>query len=290
MTAKDHLPASPPALGPTERLPALGGLPPWGRQVLLLSAGGLLVDGVLHGLQGGGAWLGLGALAGGWIWMAKGQLSRSLPLRPKTVESWNERCQALLSQFDQLDPNPQQADGRAAALADLLKQKARQELRVALVSSIPPEPTHLPAFQAALRGPWPLRLLVSEPLPSSSSRWRWSDTFASCDALIFHLRPPLIAADLRWLDALPVNLPLWLLVEVGAHPAPETCLMDIQSQWPGMNPSRLLVWSGEPDLEAIKADGPLLVAKAAEAERLQWGAFLQEALSWLRQQNQGGPI
>ncbi|MFN5464583.1 MAG: DUF697 domain-containing protein [Cyanobacteriota bacterium] len=461
MTAKDHLPASPPALGPTERLPALGGLPPWGRQVLLLSAGGLLVDGVLHGLQGGGAWLGLGALAGGWIWMAKGQLSRSLPLRPKTVESWNERCQALLSQFDQLDPNPQQADGRAAALADLLKQKARQELRVALVSSIPPEPTHLPAFQAALRGPWPLQLLVSEPLPSSSSRWRWSDAFASCDALIFHLRPPLIAADLRWLDALPVNLPLWLLVEVGAHPAPETCLMDIQSQWPGMNPSRLLVWSGEPDqlsnsltpiaqwlahegaqlpqttlcrslehlhgswqtdlerlrrvqwrqlqqrtqwlvaagvlltpamsldllvlsvanglmlrdmarlwgctwtleqlqaaalqvgkatlalgivewstqafaaafklegttwlvggtlqalsaayltrvighamadlmarnvgvsepdLEAIKAEVPLLVAKAAEAERLQWGAFLQEALSWLRQQNQGGPI
>ncbi|MFN9530400.1 MAG: YcjF family protein, partial [Cyanobacteriota bacterium] len=46
----------------------------------------------------------------------------------------------------------------------------------------------------------------------------------------------------------------------------------------------------EPDLEAIKAEVPLLVAKAAEAERLQWGAFLQEALSWLRQQNQGGPI
>jgi hypothetical protein len=44
----------------------------------------------------------------------------------------------------------------------------------------------------------------------------------------------------------------------------------------------------EPDLEAIKAEAPLLVARAAEAERLQWGVFLQEARGWLRQQAQGG--
>jgi hypothetical protein len=42
----------------------------------------------------------------------------------------------------------------------------------------------------------------------------------------------------------------------------------------------------EPDLEAIKAEAPLLVAKAAEAERLNWGAFLQEARGWLTQQDQ----
>jgi hypothetical protein len=42
-----------------------------------------------------------------------------------------------------------------------------------------------------------------------------------------------------------------------------------------------------PDLEAIKAEAPLLVAQAAEAERLDWGGFLQEARAWLRQQSQG---
>ena len=42
-----------------------------------------------------------------------------------------------------------------------------------------------------------------------------------------------------------------------------------------------------PYLEASKAAAPLLVARAAEAERLHWGAFLQEARAWLRQQAPG---
>jgi len=42
-----------------------------------------------------------------------------------------------------------------------------------------------------------------------------------------------------------------------------------------------------PDLEAIKAEAPLLVARAAESERLDWASFLQEASVWLRQQAQG---
>ncbi|MEB3361919.1 MAG: membrane associated GTPase, partial [Synechococcaceae cyanobacterium] len=37
-----------------------------------------------------------------------------------------------------------------------------------------------------------------------------------------------------------------------------------------------------PDLEAVKRQAPLLVAKAAEAERLDWTAFLQQASGWLR--------
>jgi hypothetical protein len=44
-----------------------------------------------------------------------------------------------------------------------------------------------------------------------------------------------------------------------------------------------------PDLEAIKAEAPLLVAQAAAAERLDWGSFLQEARAWLRQQAANGP-
>jgi hypothetical protein len=46
----------------------------------------------------------------------------------------------------------------------------------------------------------------------------------------------------------------------------------------------------EPDLEAIKAEAPLLVARAAEAERLDWAAFLQEARDWLMQQVQAQPL
>ena len=40
----------------------------------------------------------------------------------------------------------------------------------------------------------------------------------------------------------------------------------------------------EPDLEAIKRQAPLLVARAAEAEKLDWNAFLQQGLGWIQQQ------
>jgi uncharacterized protein (DUF697 family) len=46
----------------------------------------------------------------------------------------------------------------------------------------------------------------------------------------------------------------------------------------------LSVGVGAPDLEAIKRQAPLLVARAAEAERLDWAAFLRQGRVWLQQQ------
>lgn len=250
MTPKDGPHSSVPRAFAIPQAPnsvgGLGGLPTWGRNALVLSAGGLLADVVLHGLQGGGSWLGLGALAGGWVWLARAQVGRSKPLHPKTVESWEERCQGVLSQFTRLDPDPQVQALRSAALQDRLNERERTHLRLALVSSAPPS-SSLPSFQTALQGSRPLQLVVSDPLPRKSSNWQWSDSFASCDALIFHLRPPLMAAELRWLDALPQGVPLWVLIEIGSPQAANTCLDDLRSQWPAGDPSRILSWDGEPD-------------------------------------------
>ena len=37
----------------------------------------------------------------------------------------------------------------------------------------------------------------------------------------------------------------------------------------------------EPDLEMLKRQAPLLVARASEEERLDWSAFLTQSRSWL---------
>ena len=37
----------------------------------------------------------------------------------------------------------------------------------------------------------------------------------------------------------------------------------------------------EPDLAMLKQQAPLLVAKAAEEERLDWSGFLQQSRHWL---------
>lgn len=44
----------------------------------------------------------------------------------------------------------------------------------------------------------------------------------------------------------------------------------------------------EPDLVAIQRQAPLLVARAAEAERLDWAAFLEQGRQWLRSQSAAG--
>ena len=46
----------------------------------------------------------------------------------------------------------------------------------------------------------------------------------------------------------------------------------------------------QPDLEALKRDAPLLVAKAAEQERLDWSGFHHQAKSWLKELNSSGKM
>jgi len=242
-------------------------LPAWGRGVLLLSAGGVLMDGVLHGLRGGGSWLGLGALAGSWWWLARSRVSRGLPPRPSSVTGWSARCQDLLGQFTRLDADPLAQQRRTEALRRLMGETKRQELRVALVSSDPPRPPLLEVVQAALRAPRPLRLLISHPLPSSSEHWQWSEGFTACDALIFHLRPPLSAADLRWLEALPPGLPIWLLVQTAPQRSSTSWLRDLRSQWPASAATPILPWTGEADGLASSL-APLSAWLSRESARL----------------------
>jgi hypothetical protein len=237
------------------------------RQALFLSAGGVVADVTIHGLHGGGSWLGLGALAGGWLWLARGQVGGSLPLRPQTVEGWSERCKGLLASFAELDPAPEAQQDRSAALQELLSSQERTGLRLGLVGSHRFTEDHLCALQGALRSPLPLQLMVSDPLPTKSAQWQWSETFATSDALVFHLRPPLMAADLRWLEALPADLPHWVLLEANGPASPDAWLGDLCSQWPGAQLERVLLWNGAPEALAASLT-PLSQWLAREGRQL----------------------
>ena len=281
VTAKDCPPPSLAALPEAAGSPTAVRLPRWGRGVLMVSAGGVLVEVVLHGLHGGGSWLGLGALAGGWLWVARSEASGGQPLSPRSVAGWSERCHGLLGHFAQLDPDPASQHQRTNALQALLSERERQDLRVALVSADPPADGTLAALRETLRGPRPLRLLVSHPLPSSSSRWQWSEGFAACDALIYHLRPPLTAADLRWLEALPADLPIWLLVQTGPQRTPEAWLGDLRSQWPRSTATPILPWAGADDGLGTSL-APLCLWLGRESARLP-KITLQRSLETLHQ-------
>lgn len=193
-----------------------------------------------------GALLGVGALAGGW-WLLSRRRPRPTAKLPGDVEGWIQRCQEVLPRFSQLAQGEQdsQAPQRQAELSALLSEIRRGELAASLVSCRPPAAELQPAFAASLRCSRELRLLWGEPLPTASVNWRWPESFAHSDVVLYHLHWPLSAADLRWLEALPQDQPVWPLLQHSPGTATETLLAELASQWPGLDPQRCLLWDGQ---------------------------------------------
>jgi uncharacterized protein (DUF697 family) len=222
----------------------------------LLLAGSVVVgDGlsqVLH-LQGGGL-VGLGLLAGGLWWLRR---PRALvaPRLPESINGWIERCELLLESFARLEGEPTPAQlQRQGQLAGLRQAAPSPSLRLALVGASPPAPELQPSFLTALRCRHPLHLEWGHALPAASSQWRWPERFQHSDLVLYHLRLPLTAADLRWLEALPAAQPVWLLVENGTDAGSavtatdrERLLVELSCQWPAADPARLLLWNGGPE-------------------------------------------
>jgi hypothetical protein len=223
---------------------------PWARPALLLVGGTLALDGFSHLIQPGPSLLlGLGALAGG-AWLLAPRSRPALARRPESLEGWQERCEALLPQFTALEgPAPSEA-GRRRRLAELAAERLRPEPLLALVgvgadqASAALEAADL---AATLRGPQALRLQVGHPLASSPSDWSWPEGPAAADALLFRLTPPLGAAELRWLEAVPEGQPVWLLLTLADGALASARREEILRQWPAADPQRLLFWNGQAD-------------------------------------------
>jgi hypothetical protein len=227
-------------------------LPSWRRSLLLLGGGVVVSEGLAHLLPvPPSTWMGGVALAGGW-WLLSRRRSAIQPRLPRSLDGWQARCERVLDQLERLSQeasagaNPgaggDSVAPRRAELQALNGVELGRSLSVALASSQPPAPERQAAFLAALQGERALRLHWGEALPARSADWRWGNDFEAADVVLFHLREPLRASDLRWLEALPAGQPLWLLLEAPARaigPAE-----DLRSLWPAADPERLLVWDG----------------------------------------------
>ena len=234
----------PPALRPW--LPSLG----------LGLAGWLVTDGLLrlsHLPLSPGITL-AGLALGAWWWR------RPRPLGPSAtdVPGWLERLERLEAQFGtlaagQVDPTSPAGAlveaarlDRANQLAALRQELGRLGLTLALVGTNPPSGELQGTVLEALRGPEPLQLHWAHPLPAWSADWCWPPVFEACDGLIHHLRMPLSAAELRWLEALPQGQPAWLLVQRdGQGPGPDQLAAELQAQLGAELSARLLFWDGQ---------------------------------------------
>jgi len=251
----------PPAAEPQAASGAAGTLPSWlqpllaqgwGRKVLLAGAGLVLLDATTHWLPGeGGGLLLLGGLAGGWWWLS-GSRRPITPKLPVSLEGWITRCQQVLAAFERLDPDGLEAQQQRRQTLQALEQaQQRSQLQLALLGTDGLDPQHQPQLVQGLRGARGLELAWSHRLPLAGSNRQWPQEFLGCDAFLYRLTLPLSAADLRWLEAVPAGMPLWLLVEGPPGPgngaqAADQALLELADQWPALDRRRLLLWDGAP--------------------------------------------
>ena len=124
-------------------------------------------------------------------------------------------------------------------------------------------------LQQALAGAASLDLCLANPLPVTSTSWSWPDDLQELDVLLHVLPLPLRAADLLWLDQLPADRPVWLLLRSSVDRSAEDHLEALRCQLPERWHQCLLPWSGE----AIELRGVLQPVRQQlmRAERVREG-------------------
>ncbi|QEY31426.1 DUF697 domain-containing protein [Synechococcus sp. RSCCF101] len=233
-------------------------------QPLALAGGGLLIgDWLLQQLlpaSGGG--LSLVALAGGvWLWRRPKPAAGRPGRAGDGLEPLTERCRASLSQLETLEQElggaPVRADGQPAqtrqrrdALEQLLGRHGRAGLELAVVGTQDFPADGLARLQTQLSGAVGLTLHRARPLTSRDPSHRWPADLIRCDGLLYAITLPLTAADRCWLQALPEEMPVWLLLRsdlaaTRSALSREGGAEEVQAQLPqGRSWTLLDVWTG----------------------------------------------
>ena len=206
----------------------------------VIGTGQWLLSDVMH-IPGGG----LGVAAAGLWWLSRPVKQPSFR-EPASLKGWIQRCEEVLSQFEELE---------AELGLQGLHTPREKELRriedfdaplslgvVATEGSGLPSTVHL---QQALAGVSSLDLCLANPLPVTSRSWSWPDDLQELDVLMHVLSLPLRAADLLWLDQLPADRPVWLLLRSSSDLSAEDHLEALCCQLPERWHQFLLPWSGE---------------------------------------------
>ena len=214
---------------------------------LALSAGVLvggqwLLADVLH-FPGGGLSV-LAAGVGIW-WLAKPPKRPSFR-EPVSLQGWVDRCEEVLHQFAELESALGLTALRAPREIELRRiEQFDAPLSLGVVAT---QGTELPAtdqLQSAMAGVNALDLCIAKPLPVTATAWRWPEDLQELDVLLHVLPLPLRAADLLWLEQLPSDRPVWLLLESSGCTESADQLEALRCQLPERWHEHLLTWSGD---------------------------------------------
>ena len=208
----------------------------------VIGTGHWLLADVAH-IPGGGVGV-LTAAAGIW-WLSR-PVQQPTFREPVSLQGWIQRCEQVLDQFRQME---------SALNLEGLSSPRELELRriegldhplslgvVATEGTVSPPSDQL---RSAMAGLTSLDLCIANPLPVTTSSWSWPADLQELDVLLHVLPLPLRAADLLWLDQLPSDRPVWLLLQSAGKMITAEQLEALRCQLPERWHQQLLSWSGE---------------------------------------------
>ncbi len=183
-------------------------------------------------------------VAGAGLWLLGGRMRPSGKQLPQSSEGWLERCEAVLEQFETLnrsgsDETPAQDERfqriqelRCSQL-DVLRQRQQESaIHLALVGTVAWSEQDQNTILDHCPCVHPLRVHRSHALPLSPHSWLWPEAFRQCELLLYRLDLPLTAADLRWLEALPEQQRVGILVRTQAEIGAPQQLHQLEQQLP----------------------------------------------------------
>ena len=203
------------------------------------TAGHWLLNDVVH-LPGGG----FGILAAGaGLWWLSRPVKVPAFKEPESLKGWIQRCEEVLQQFSQLEKAlalSDQTQSRTLALQQLMASDG--PLSAGVVSTVGTSLPSTESLQAALAGVRDLDLCIGKPLPVAATSWSWPSDLRRLDVLLHVLPLPMRAADLLWLEQLPVDRPVWLLLTPESSTTEE--IQALICQLPERWHQSLLPWDG----------------------------------------------
>nr|YP_002049497.1 hypothetical protein PCC_0878 [Paulinella chromatophora]ACB43287.1 hypothetical protein PCC_0878 [Paulinella chromatophora] len=156
--------------------------------------------------------LGIVAVIGSWWWLTKPvrPLGKKIPL---TIEGLREGCQRLLNQFERLEGSKNiQKSTREKELESLCARHGREVQEIALVGTYLPELKISQELALSISGSTAIVFHQANPLSLNGGKWELPQSLMRCDHLIYFLEIPMKAADLRWLENIPSDQSVWILV------------------------------------------------------------------------------
>ena len=203
---------------------------PWLKPALMGSAllgGGLVLGDLMHGTASS---VGLLAAASAGLWWLGGRRMQPAERLPQSPQALLQHCRGLLEQFEALELP---CDQQHQQLAQLEQLGERLDRHVVLAGATDLALVEL--LKQKLPATAPLQLHLAKTLPLAPERWAWPEELLRADLVIYALVAAPSAADLRWLEAAPVELPLLVL-------GPADGTEDQMQAWSSQLGSRFQFW------------------------------------------------